>query len=250
MSGNINNGKNVMQNLTPSELFYIAGMGKLPNPAPHRCYYCGASCDDSFRTKDYVQETFTNRDVVLFPGSQFCCPGCVEAAGAGPDEMEMLDGTIRVRENLRGMQPRMYSWIITKGRRWAATKAHIAQLREFILNPPEPPFCVVLADSGQKQLLFRAAVAHDRDRFPVLLEDHRIMVDRVELSRALEAADLLAEAIGKPALLVPLTMSLWISCQEHHGTTDPMEAWGEWRNTETGKLAAWLAKTKGKTDGN
>ncbi len=231
-------------------MFNLSGGGTLPSPAPHRCYYCGGSCDDTFRTHEYVQDTFTNRDVVLFPGSPFCCPGCVEASGAGPDEMEMLDGSIRVRENLRGMQPRMYSWIIVPGRRWAATKAHIAQLRAFIMDPPEPPFCIVLADSGQKQLLFRAVVAHDRDRFSVLLEEQRIVVDREELGRALQAADLLAEAIGKPTLLAPPSMSLWISCQEHHGTTDPMEAWGEWRNTETGKLAAWLAKAKGKSDGN
>ena len=232
-----------------TEMFFISG-GGIPQNGVHRCYFCGASCGDEFPTKDHVQDTFTNRDVVHFPGSEYCCPGCIEASGQGPDQMEMLDGVIRVRENARGMQPRMYSWIITASKRWAATKAHIAQIRAFILDPPDPPFVVVLADSGQKQLLFRAPVAHDRDRFPVLLEDQVIDVDRERLVTALEAADKLAEAIGKPGLLSPPSMSLWVACEAHHGTTDPMDTWGEWRNTSIGRLAAWLAKAKGKTDGN
>lgn len=235
--------------MTATELFNMAGGGE-PQTGPHRCFYCGAPCDGSHTKAFHVQDSFTNRDVVLFPGSEYVCSGCVEASGAGPDEMEMLDGTLKVRENLRGMQPRMYSWVVTSTRRWAATKAHIAQLRETILNPPQPPFVVVLADSGQKQLLFRAPVAHDRERFPVMFEDVVIDVDAAELSRALEAADALAEAIGKPVLLAPNSMSQWIACEAHHGTTEPMEAWGEWRNTPTGKLAAWLAKSKGSRDGN
>lgn len=236
--------------MTATEMFFVAGGGKSQSDQVHRCYYCGATCSDVHTTKFHVQDTFTNRDVVHFPGSAYICPGCVEASGAGPDEMEMLDGTIKVRENQRGMQPRMYSWIITPAQRWAATKAHIALLRAFIMDPREPPFVVVLADSGQKQLLFRAPVAHDRDRFPVMLEDQVIEVDREELGRALVAADTLAEAIGKPALLAPNSVSQWIACEAHHGTTSPMEAWGEWKNTPTGKLAAWLAKAKGKIDGN
>ena len=236
--------------MTATEMFFVSGGGTFAETRAYRCYYCGAPCDDSHTTKFHVQDTFTNRDAVHFPGSPYICPGCVEASGAGPDKMEMLDGSIKVRENQRGMQPRMYSWVITPAKRWAATKAHIVLLRAFIMNPPEPPFVVVLTDSGQKQLLFRAPVAHDRDRFPVMLEDHVIEVYREELGRALVAADALAEAIGKPALLAPYSMSQWIACEAHHGTTDPMEAWGEWKNTNTGKLAAWLAKSKGKSDGD
>ncbi len=239
-----------MKGITATQLFLMAGGGEEPGPNSGKCYYCGAVCSDQHTKAFHVQDTFTNRDVVLYPGSPYICAGCVEASGAGPDKMEMLDGTIRVRENQRGMQPRMYSWVITANQRWAATKSHIAQLREVILNPPEPPFVIVLADSGQKQLLFRAPVAYDKNRFPVMLEELVVDVYVSELSRALDAADALAEAIGKPALLAPNTMSLWIACEAHHGTTEPMEAWGEWKNTPTGKLAAWLAKAKGTKNGD
>ena len=33
-------------------------------------------------------------------------------------------------------------------------KAHLYLLREIVVNPPKPPFSIVLTDSGQKHLVF------------------------------------------------------------------------------------------------
>ncbi len=158
--------------MTASILF----AGKNYHPGPCRCYYCGAPCSSDHLTADYVKDTFTNRDIVKFPGSAHVCSGCAESLGQGADELAMIDGTTKHRENSRGMQPRMYSWVLTSSSRLAATKAHIRHLREAVLNPPEPPFSIILADSGQKQLIFRAPVAMSREEFPVMLEDSEILV--------------------------------------------------------------------------
>jgi hypothetical protein len=47
----------------------------------NRCYYCGTVCGDEYHTADYVKDTFTNRDIVRYPGFEFVCIGCVESMG-------------------------------------------------------------------------------------------------------------------------------------------------------------------------
>lgn len=210
----------------------------------HHCYYCGALCEEKFQKKNFVKDTFTNRDIIKYPGSNYVCEGCVESLGVGYDEMQMIDGTIKKRENDRGMQPRMYSWVITKSWKRAATKAHIKQLREIILNPPESPFVIVLSDSGQKQLIFRAPMALSRDYFPIMLEDSIIMVDPEILKVRLEIATKLSAAIGKVALMDCNTMQYAIACEKYYGIIEPLENWLLYMDEPLSRLAAWLSKNK------
>ena len=44
------------------------------------------------------------------------------------------------------------------------------QIRETLLDPPEPPFVLCITKSGQKWLHIKSAVAYERDEFPVFLE--------------------------------------------------------------------------------
>lgn len=225
--------------MTASELFSGISL-----PGLYRCYYCGASCDDQYRSSTYVKDTFTNRDIVKYPQSLTVCQGCVDSLGLGDDAMNMIDGSIRVRENSRGMQPRLYSWILTPRRRLAATKAHIALLRDAILEPPEPPFVIILADSGQKQLIFRAPIALDRLVFPVMLEDSVIEVIPDLLTERIAQAVPIVAALGKPALLGDLSFSSWTRVQEYFGSIDLLEKWIDMRSQPLSRLAAWLSPSK------
>lgn len=210
----------------------------------HRCFYCGSFCGSDHKAKDYVKDTFTNRDIVRFPGSGYVCRGCVESLGAGSDEITMVDGTIRPRTSPRGMQPRMFSWVLSKTGNLAATKAHISQLREIILSPPEPPFAIILADSGQKQLIFRAPVAWDRGWYPLLLEDMEIMVDTERLREYLVTAMQFCAATGKPALMEAEQPSLAIRIYDYYESSDPWEAWVRIYQEPLARLAAWLCPNK------
>jgi hypothetical protein len=217
--------------ITASSLF-----GGFSDEGDKRCYYCGACCSGNFTAKKYVKPTFTNRDIVKFPSSQFVCKNCVDSMESKYPKIKLADG--EERENQR---VRQYCWVLTKDEKIAATKAHISFLRDTILNPPEPPFVICLADSGQKQILFRAPVAMDRDVFDVILEDDYISVDREELKQLLDLCKPLVAAIGKVAIISDFTMSTYIKVEEYFGSLDYLEKWEKHKNKPLAKLAAWLS---------
>jgi hypothetical protein len=210
----------------------------------NRCYYCGADCDSSYHAADFVKPTFTNRDIVKFPGSEYVCTGCALSLGQGDDEMMMIDGIIKKRENQRGMQPRMYSWILTREKKLAATKAHIRQLKEAILCPPDPPFSIILSDSGQKQLIFRAPIALDRSCYALLLEDIKIELSTNLLAERLSLALPVCAALGKPALLGEMGINTYIRFEEYCGDISGLERWLRIREEPLSRLAAWLSPSK------
>lgn len=226
--------------MTASELF----AGGKHNHGKFACYYCGCSCDDKYKTSEYVKDTFTNRDIVKYPQSQFVCIGCVESLGSGEDKMPFIDGTIKVRENARGMCPRMYSWILFPDHKLAGTKAHIKEWREILTEPPETPFAVILADSGQKQLIFRAPIALDKKCFSVLLEDEAIEVYPGLLKERIEMCTPICAALGKPALQGEISFSSYTRYESYHGEIETLDKWLAIRDQPLSRLAAWLSKSK------
>jgi len=234
--------------MTASELF----AGPERNPGPNVCYYCGAPCDDTYLTKTYVRDTFTNRDVVKYPSSDHVCRGCVLSMGDGWENMPMLDGSVKGFDpqttNPRSLAPRLYSWLISVEKRLAFTKAHIGLIRGILTEPdklPEPPFTVVLTDSGQKQLIFRAPVALKKDAFEVMLEDQAIEITPEKLSTRLRTANQISTKLGKPILSSHINMNTYIAARKWH--LEPfLNEWQALRNEPLSRLAAWLAEPKEK----
>jgi len=230
--------------MTASKLF----AGNRHITGDNNCYYCGTDCDSTYGVKQYVKDTFTNRDIVKYPASQYVCQGCAMSLGDGWADMEMIDGSVKEFTTPRSMAPRMYSWLITEGKRLAFTKAHIPIVRGKLTDAeklPDPPFSWVLSDSGKKHLIFRAPVALSREAFGVMLEEKEILVVPGLLKDRLGLAARISSKIGKPVLRDPVVMSTYIAAKKA-GVVGDLEAWAKVRQEPLSQLAAWLAPCKDK----
>lgn len=203
----------------------------------YNCYFCGSICTEEYTTKDFVRPTFTNVDSVADPLSKYICEECSFFFGS-KSKIEMVDGEIREGT------PRLYSWIITKNKRTAYSKKHIKEIREKILSPPDPPFKIIVSESGKKNIVFRSIWSQTRDNYPIQFEDKRLYVNIDELTDRLKLADHLTAAIGKPALLIKPHFNYYIAVNDYYNTISEYEKWLTIQNEPLSQLAAWLAKSK------
>ena len=58
--------------------------------------------------------------------------------------------------------------------------------REYLTNPPEPPFCFVISTICKKHLIFKSEMAYNRDEYPIRFEDKMVYINREEFSALLE----------------------------------------------------------------
>ncbi|WP_078124029.1 hypothetical protein [Leptospira alexanderi] len=224
--------------ITPSSLF---APSKITESEIHLCYYCGASCNDAYTKKDYVKDTFSNRDIIFHPGSDFVCHGCIASFSESTD-IELIDGEERSSQRIR-----QYSWILTTKNKICVTKKHLKEIRNMVLNPPDPPFAIILAESGQKHLIFRSKVAYSKNYFPVSLEDEIIFVNPTELKNRLDLIKKLIVVTGKPALADKYSdTSFYINIFKEYGEqanillTDFFKI----RDESLTRLALWIAPNK------
>ena len=132
--------------MTPSgkEVVYVpANEGKLSG----RCWLCGCHTERGFPKKKIIKPTFTDHDISKAPGSEVVCEHCAWALS---------------RRELRN-----YSILATPEGLFHPSRP---QIREVLLNPPEPPFVLCITKSGQKWLHIKSEIAYGRERFPVFLE--------------------------------------------------------------------------------
>jgi hypothetical protein len=223
----------VQVTVTATQLF--AGYSP-PADAKERCFYCAGRCDARHKSVDIVKSSFTALDTVT--RSDFVCDGCIDAFNERAT-VTLLDGEVRTEQKTR-----LYSWIVYGGKRYAATKAHRAQIAKLCLNPPMPPYIISLADSGQRQLLYRARVCTGRLYATVSLEGESIAYRPEQLEQRLKLMKQVCAATGKPALLEPITAQTGMRVVEYFGDAEILTAWSELQADPLTKLAAWLCPPK------
>lgn len=219
--------------ITAPQLF--AGIFE-PN-GDHNCFYCGGQCNTDYTVKKYVKDTFTNRDIVRRPASEYVCSGCICTLN------ERANINLANEEIRESQKTRLYTWVFSKSGRVAYTKAHLKLLTNIIINPPEPPFGIVLAVTGQKQLLFRSVLAWNRDRFPVMLEEEIITVSPAELLIKIQLASIVIAAIGKPSL-GEMSSNHAIKYYDYYGNLDSFELWKKNMHSPISRLALFLSPSQ------
>ena len=66
-----------------------------------------------------------------------------------------------------------------------------AEVREWLINPPEPPFTIAIAESGQKHILFLAQEGFSREAFPVQFEMDTLQVIKADFVALLNTYEML-----------------------------------------------------------
>lgn len=215
---------------------------------PYACFLCSTPCDSSHPTKQYVKDSFTGRDTVACPLSEYICTGCMLSF------RETTTITIEGEERT-GQRVRTYSWVIMYGEiPCAYTKAHVGILRGICLNPPRGSFAIVLADSGKKHFIYRAPVNFPYEgsmvdpEYIVSLEGEHIRYTTVTLTDRIELLEKLVLLCGKPGLKERFDYNKAGLIYGRYGTTDYLDSFIKVQHEPLTRLALWLARSKKELD--
>lgn len=170
--------------MTPTQLIYQAWQ-KTPQPLPYNngkqnieCYFanpmdncvpvkagtlctiCGAPIEYGVRIRKALSTNYTDWAQHKAPSSKYVGPACYF--------------TIKLNTKYHRMALDRYSFCATKDRliilnRW--------QVRDYLINPPEPPFVLVCAVSQQKHLALHSRISYQRDRFYCQFENQTLLID-------------------------------------------------------------------------
>lgn len=211
--------------MTATQLFSLA-QGKPVIAGPEQCALCGGSCDASIPVTSVLSDSFTDWQHVH---GDHLCASCL----------------LTLRADERADQPRLYSWVLTEKTARKLTKANLAELRATCLNPPAPPYCIVLAESGQRHLLYRAGVIHDSIVAGAYLEGEQIEYVPEALAVRLDLCGRIVAATAKSALDEFDATAMSISLSEYWTDwTDIFERWCEVRDEPLSRLAGFLCENR------
>lgn len=216
--------------------FFAQALGLKCRIGSHRCYFCGALCDESNETIKLVKKTFTAKSTVH--GGDYVCDGCIAVMNQKAT-IHLPCGEIR--ENQKSQ---LYSYVITETSVIAATKSHREWILLQCLSPPDPPFVISITDSGQKHLLYLAVINRSSRQIIVTLEGETIKYFPVDLKKRLHLCLKIAAIFGKPSLKDRPSISMLSKlCSVYNDELLP-EIWMQVREKSLTRLAIWLTPAK------
>ena len=126
------------------------------------CLICGAKSHGGIPYKVLLGSSYTDWSKHKCPESDHICPACA---------FTMMLNTASHRCTLY-----RYSFVADK-------ELHIcnrAQMRNYLISPPEPPFVMAIAVSQKKHIAFKSMVSYDKENFFCNLEEEQIQINRQE----------------------------------------------------------------------
>lgn len=227
--------------LTTPQLFALANGIQL-RPGPHRCWHCGAACDDTHRSADWVKGNCTTHQYAAAPSSGYVCGGCVATLNERARITVYGDG-VRERQKVRN-----YSWLVSRTICVAYTKAHVEALQAVALAPPPvTPYALALSTSGQRHLLYLARPVTDPSRPHAQLDDEEIPYTPTTLRARLSLTETVCAATGRLALTERPSFAIYrgLHALLPDGAGVAMaDEWSRVWSDPLSRLAAWLTPRK------
>lgn len=134
------------------------------------CFLCGEPMTHGIKLKKVFSNVFTDWNIAKRRDETHVCPACC---------FSIL--TTKERYGLR-----TFSNVANEEHIWLPNRV---EMRELLLNPPEPPFVINLAVSQKKHIAFKGEVNYSQDVFTVMLEEMPVLIVRKEFARLIELVE-------------------------------------------------------------
>lgn len=172
------------------------------------CYLCARPATKPLKLKD----SFTSHTSCRVPTSNRICDECEEVMvgrqkqlfywNAGKNKWSKLFGRSlsRVYQSEELVAPIIDFSGHTEGKDTLPIVKDLVTreyLRNILVNPLEPPFRIVIAESGQKHVLPWSKTAYSKDLFPVQFEMDTLYLKHSEFCELLESFECLMEVFSK-----------------------------------------------------
>jgi len=156
------------------------------------CYLCGSPADLPLLLKD----TFTAHSLSRCPESDKMCQRCdywlnLRCWYFNPNKQKWGKLFARNWSSLF-VQGSLVSPVIQGSRTEDKDTLPIvsklptrAEIREWLINPPDPPFVICIAESGQKHIIPWAQTGYNTERFPVQFELDCVWVNKTQFAELL-----------------------------------------------------------------
>lgn len=146
------------------------------------CWLCGGHVtpESGWPLKDALAPTFTDFNQAKAPWSQTVCGACVALSRSDAyGYYARSRGMPEFFPEKEGKKPRALNWLYSSHIFGAGLHLQPDRKawRDILLNPPEPPFAMIMAVNGKKHVIFKGAVSSSRDQFTVQADETRIFVD-------------------------------------------------------------------------
>jgi len=168
---------------------------------PEPCYLCGfRESNPEHRHDKILDKYFTESSKARSPQSECLCDFCRSTLSKGEQGQlwywhptkkswsKMFGRSLsRLYQGNRLLCPKIDGTHTEKGVELPLlhNMPTRPEIRGWLLNPPDPPFLINIATSGQKHTVVWALEGHDRDHFPVQFESESIWIDRVKFTEQL-----------------------------------------------------------------
>lgn len=157
-----------------------------------KCYFCSAPATHPLSLKS----SFTSQNLARLPDSDKICDRCdywlnLRCWYFSPHKDKWSKLFSRNWSNLF-VKDRLVSPIIegshTEGRDTLSIVRNLptrAEIRSWLIDPPDPPFTICISESGQKHIVMWSQAAYSRECFPVQFEMDSIQIDRKSFTKQL-----------------------------------------------------------------